>query len=84
MRYFTDAGPVRGPLRHRDVPGAIGVFEALDDPALPAPDDPARPIGLALPVGWNAAGVALWELNVRGADLAGRWVVIDREFRPVQ
>ena len=53
MRYFTDAGPDRGPLLYGTVPGAIGVLEALDKP---------MPIGMALSVGRDAAGSALWEL----------------------
>jgi hypothetical protein len=75
MSYHTDAGPVCGPFLHREVVGAIGVHES--------PAGSATPIGRALCLGWDDAGVAVWELVVEGADLAGRWVVIDREFRPV-
>jgi hypothetical protein len=28
------------------------------------------------------AEVEVWELTVGGFDLPGRWVVVDREFRP--
>ena len=75
MRYFTNAGPTRGPLRYGSAPGAIGVLEALDKP---------MPIGMALSVGWDDQRRAVWTLSVHGADLPGRWVVVDREFRPVQ
>src|SRR5262249_40733439 len=72
MRYFTDTGPVCGPVLHREAVGAIGV--------LAAPDDPGMPIGLALCRSWDDAGVAVWELVVRGAALAGQWIIVDREF----
>jgi hypothetical protein len=74
VRYFTNAGPDRGPLRYGTVPGAIGVLEALDKP---------MPIGMALHAGRDAAGRAVWTLSVADADVPGRWVVVDREFRPV-
>ena len=73
MRYFTDAGPFRGPLLHGIWPDAIGVLEALDRP---------MPIGMALCVGVDAAGRALWTLSVEGQDLPGRWIVEDGEFQP--
>jgi hypothetical protein len=75
VRYFTDVGPDRGPLLYGTVPGAISVLEALDKP---------MPIGMALAVGVDAAGCALWALTVAGDDLPGRWVVVDREFHPAQ
>jgi hypothetical protein len=73
MSYYANAGPARGPSRYGDVPGAVGVLEALEKP---------MPIGMALCVGWDTAGLAVWTLTVHGADLPGRWVVVDREFRP--
>ena len=74
MRYFTNAGPDRGPLLSGSVPGAIGVLEDLDRP---------MPIGMALRVGVDAAGSALWELVIDDVLVPGRWVVVDREFQPV-
>ena len=74
MRYFTNVGPERGPVVYGTVPGAIGVLEALDKP---------MPIGMALAVGVDAAGRAVWALTIDGDDLPGRWVVVDREFQPV-
>ena len=73
MRYFTDAGPFRGPLLHGIWPDAISVLEALDKP---------MPIGQALCVGVDAAGLAVWELVIHDAIVPGRWIVIDREFHP--
>jgi hypothetical protein len=75
VRYFTDVGPDRGPLLSGTVPGAIGVIEDLDQ---------LMPVGMALRVGADAAGRALWALTIDGDDLPGRWVVVDREFHPAQ
>jgi hypothetical protein len=75
VRYFTNVGPDRGPLLHGTVPGAIGVIEDLDK---------SMPIGMALRVGRDDAGRALWTLSIDGDDLPGRWVVVDREFRPTE
>jgi hypothetical protein len=75
MRYFTDAGPFRGPLLHGIWPVAISVLEALDKP---------MPIGMALCVGVDAWCRALWTLSIDGEDLPGRWVVVDREFQPAE
>ena len=75
MRYFTDAGPFRGPLLHRIWPDAIGVIEDLEKPI---------PVGMTLCVGRDDAGRALWALTVDSDDVPGRWVVIDREFQPAR
>jgi hypothetical protein len=73
VRYFTDVGPDRGPLLYGSVPGAIGVLDALDRP---------MPVGMALSAGWDDQRRAVWRLAVDGDDVPGRWIVIDREFRP--
>jgi hypothetical protein len=73
MQYYTNIGPTSGPVRHLHIPGAIGVLEAPDH---------RLPIGTALCTGWDDAGLAVWRLRVRGADLEGPWVLIDRVFRP--
>ena len=75
MRYFTNVGPDRGPLLYGTVPGAIGVLEDLDK---------SMPIGMALCVGRDDVGRALWTLSIDGEDLPGRWVVVDREFQPAE
>jgi hypothetical protein len=59
-------------LKYGEVPGAIGVLEALDKP---------MPVGMALCVGWDSDGLAVWTLAVRGDELPGQWHVIDGEFR---
>jgi hypothetical protein len=73
MAYFTNIGPVKGPYLDRDATAAIGVLGALDKPF---------PIGMALPIGPNDARVALWRLIVRGVELPGLFVVLDRQFWP--
>jgi hypothetical protein len=42
------------------------------------------PIGIASCIGWDTAGLAVWRLTVDGDDVPGRWVIVDREFRPVE
>jgi hypothetical protein len=71
--FYANAGPARGPLRHGEVPGSIGVLEAPDNP---------MPVGRALCVGWDSAGRAVGMLTVHGDELPGRWLIIDGEFRP--
>ena len=56
-----------------DTRNAIGVLEGPDD---------STTVGSASCVGWDAGGVAIWRLMIRGAELPGKWIVIDREFRP--
>ena len=74
MEYFTNAsGP--GPVRSGRLPGSIGVLEALDKP---------MPIGIASELGRTEGGLAVWGLNVQGADVPGRWLIIDRRFVPVE
>ena len=72
MRYFANAGPDRGPLLYDTVPKAIRVLEDLDRPI---------GIGLALRVGADAAGSALWELVIDDVLVPGCWIVVDREFK---
>jgi hypothetical protein len=55
--------------------GAIGVLQAPDD---------HMPIGMAPGADIDGAGAKRRRLTVHGAQLLGPWVVIDREFRPVQ
>jgi hypothetical protein len=75
MRYYTNAGPDRGPVLKGTVPGAIDVLEAPDKPT---------PVGMALCTGRDATGVAVWRLVVHDEMVPGRWIVVDREFRPVR
>jgi hypothetical protein len=72
--YFTNIS-ASGPVRYRQLPGSIGVLEALDKP---------MPIGMASPIGRTEGGLAVWGLRGHGADVPGRWVIIDRRFVPVE
>jgi hypothetical protein len=71
MPYFANITP-HGPVRYRDVPGSIGVLEAPDN---------AMPIGQAHCKTWDDQGRAVWVLTIGDQAIAGRWVIIDREFR---
>jgi hypothetical protein len=73
-RYFAYISAA-GPVRCGQVPGSIGVLDAPDKP---------MPIGMANCTGWDPAGLAVWRLTVEGADVPGRWVIVDREFRSVE
>ena len=58
-------------IRYGEVSGVIGVFEA--------PDTPLR-IGMTFGAVRTAEGRALFRLQVRRADLPGRWVCLNRRF----
>jgi hypothetical protein len=73
MESFTNAS-ASGPVRYGQLPGSIGVLEDPDKP---------MPIGMANCTGWDPAGLAVWKLTVHDADVPGRWIIVDREFRPV-
>ena len=68
--YFTNVGG-KGPVRDGEYPFAIGVLEARDE---------GMPIGIAYPAGRTGDGLELWRLIVRGVEVEGRWVIIDRQF----
>ena len=75
--YFTNIGPAKGPISYRDASlrGPIGVLQARDH---------RGPIGVALPMQWDDQGRQLWRLTIGQAELAGSWLVIDREFVPAE
>jgi hypothetical protein len=73
--YFASLGPQSGALLYSAAYGAISVLEAPYK---------RRPIGVATCVGMDVKGQALWTLNVWGDDVPGRWIVVDRQFRPVK
>jgi hypothetical protein len=70
--YFAHISQ-RGAIRHRDVPGSIGVLGSLDN---------FMPIGEAHCA--TCGEDAVWRIIVHGHELPGRWVIIDREFRPAR
>ena len=73
MRYLADVGPAEGPALYREVPASIGILKARDD---------REPIGTGMCIGWNDQGIALWRLIIQEAVIPGRWLILDREFRP--
>jgi hypothetical protein len=75
MAYFANIGPLSGPIleRHRLV--AVGVLRAPGD---------RTPVGLALADGRDDDDVEVRALTVQGIELPGRFIVVDREFRPAE
>jgi hypothetical protein len=74
MWYCADVGPSIGLLMFEDSMRRMDILDSVDD---------GFPVGTASRLGSDAAGLAVWRLTVRGADLEGRWIVIDRRFVPV-
>jgi hypothetical protein len=74
MEYFTNTSAA-GPVRYGQLPGSIGVLEALDKP---------MPIGMASAIGRTEGGLAVWQLTIDGAGVPGRWVIIDGRFVPAE
>jgi hypothetical protein len=33
---------------------------------------------------WDEKGLAVWTLRIGGQEIPGRWVIIDRQFKPAQ
>ena len=64
-----------GSVCYRQAPESIGVLEAPDHP---------MPVGMALCTGWDGDGLAVWRLTIKGGEVPGRWIIVDREFRPVE
>jgi hypothetical protein len=62
-------------VRYSQFPFSIGVLEAPDKP---------MPIGMAAAIGRTEGGLAVWQLTIDGADVPGRWVIIDGRFVPVE
>ncbi len=73
MAYYTNVGPLSGPLLASAGYYAIGVLQAPQC---------HTPIGTALAAGKDANGLALWRLTIDQMELTGLYVAIDREFRP--
>ena len=72
-RYFAHISAL-GPIRYGQTPGSIGVLESLDN---------FMPIGQASCFTHEENGLAVWELSIGGKTIPGRWIIVDREFRPV-
>jgi hypothetical protein len=74
MTYFAHIS-LAGPVKYEQLPGSIGVHESPDNP---------MPIGMASCKTWDERGLAVWTLRIGGQEIAGRWVIIDRRFVPVE
>jgi hypothetical protein len=74
MPYFAHISQL-GPVKHDTVPVSIGMLEAIHEP---------MPIGQAHCISRNAQGLGVWKLQVGKQQLPGRWIILDREFRPAQ
>jgi hypothetical protein len=73
--YCSTAGPALGLVMFGETSKVINVLESPGDRA---------PVGTAICIGLDGGKVAIWRLTVRGAELPGRWIILDREFRPAQ
>ena len=73
MPYHANVGPKTGPVKYRSVPGSIGVLESPTN---------HMPIGEASCRGWDESGLAVWTLRIGGQPIEGRWIIVDRQFKP--
>ena len=71
-RYFAHISH-QGKIRYGDVPGSIGVLEALDK---------FMPVGEASCRNHDENGLAVWTLRIGRQEFPGRWIIVDRELRP--
>jgi hypothetical protein len=74
MTYFTDAS-TKGRVLFGQLPWVIGITEAPDKPLL---------VGTAMRRGSTEDGQAMWSLKVRGAEVPGRFIIIDGRFVEVE
>ena len=74
MPYHANVGPVKGPVKYREIPSrSIDVLDAPDN---------HMPIGRAYCLTSDENGLAEWQILIRRQPIEGRWAIIDREFRP--
>ena len=73
-RYFAHISH-KGKIRYGEVPGSIGVLESLDK---------FMPIGEGSCRTQDENGLAVWTLRIGKEEIPGRWVIVDREFTPMQ
>jgi hypothetical protein len=74
MEYFFADIAIQGRVRSGEYPFVV---EVLDEPR-------KVPRGIAIEVGQTADGVATWKINVGGSDVAGRFVIDNGRFVPVE
>ncbi len=73
-RYFAHISAA-GPVRYGRIPGSIGVLEARNQP---------MPIRMESEAGEDFDGLVVWRLRIKGLEVPGRWVIIDRRFVAVE
>jgi hypothetical protein len=72
--FYTNVGPLQGPVRRGTLPEAVYVFGA----------DSPDPVGTASCVGAAADGTALWRLEVPGIELQRPCIIVGRVFWPTR
>jgi hypothetical protein len=73
----ADTGPARGPIRYG--PRTCQPIGVIEIPTPPGSYE-GLPSGLALPLGPDPQGRAIFRLVLRGEPLPGRWIVESRAF----
>jgi hypothetical protein len=74
MQYYATASK-KGRVRYGQISHTIGVGES---------DGYPMPVGQANQVAKTAEGLALWALRVKGADVPGRFIIVDGAFIEVE
>jgi hypothetical protein len=74
MTFYTCASQ-KGRVRYNKLSHTIGV---ADKPGY------VMPVGQANQVGKSADGLALWALRINGADVPGRFIIVDGRFVEVE
>lgn len=75
MPYFASFDRKQDRHLNRAFPGLVDVLPNLTE---------SSPIGVAFPLGPNAAGRHLWKLNIDGIWVEGSFVLYRRTFKPVR
>jgi hypothetical protein len=69
MSYFVEV-PVKGCILVGELPRVISVFSS----------DPRYLVGIGTEVDRTQRGLAVWRLMVGGADVPGRWIIVEGDF----
>jgi hypothetical protein len=69
-QYFTNIS-TKGKVRYGKFPFAVSVIGS---------PEVYVPIGMAVSVTSTDAGLAVWRLTIRDAEMPGRFVIVDGEF----
>jgi hypothetical protein len=72
LTYYTNVGPLSGPLLAKANYRDIRVSQSRENPTL---------IGVALITGQDQRGRSLWQLTIDTIELPGPFAVIDPQFR---